>query len=565
VALATVVLALLGTTLGHRASRASADPLEPGSGFLITTSISSSATSTDRDALLYPGAPRYLWYTVHNPTAQAITVTSLGVTDVQGPPGCPTSNLDFDDLGLTGAFIVPAGLSATVLAPRPITLLNLPVNQDSCQGAAFTFSFTGTGWYTDTPPGGTKVGTATQLASAPNPSAAGQPVTLTARVVRTAVPVGSSAAAAAVTAGSVSFFQRTPGGRQRLLGTSPVDPLGAAQLSLPTLPRGTGHLLAAYAGTDVFAGSTSALVSHALITPPESCPGPYATSILGTPGTPTITGTAGNDFIYAVDGDNRISAGGGDDCIVVGNGTNEISAGSGADVVLAGHGRNTIRLFGSRNTVVVGDGSTSSITITGTRTGRLPRSTSLNRISLGDGSANTVTVGSGRDNRITLGNGARNQVRASGDANRITIGHGNANRITVSGTANAIVAGHGSSNRITIGGGRANRVTLGNGASNQVRASGDANRITIGHGNANRIAIGSGRGNRVTLGNGARNRVWSRGTRTVVILGSGTGNVVVARPRSSSTCSLPTPPRSWRGPAARYYRDTILWCRVVRR
>ncbi len=92
---------------------------------------------------------RYLWYTVHNPLSQAITVTSLGIAEVQAPPACPRANLDLDQLGLTGAFIVPSGATATVLAPRPISLLNLPVNQDACKDVTFTFTFTGTGWYSD--------------------------------------------------------------------------------------------------------------------------------------------------------------------------------------------------------------------------------------------------------------------------------------------------------------------------------------------------------------------------------------------------------------------------------
>ena len=50
---------------------------------------------------------------------------------------------------MTGAFIVPAGATATVLAPRPISLRNLPVNQDACKNVTFTFTFTGTGWYSD--------------------------------------------------------------------------------------------------------------------------------------------------------------------------------------------------------------------------------------------------------------------------------------------------------------------------------------------------------------------------------------------------------------------------------
>ena len=198
-ALATVVLVLLTGTFTNRASKAAAAPLTPGADFTISTTITSSPTSADHAALLYPGVTRYLWYTVHNPLPQAITVTSLGIAGVQAPPACPRANLDLDQLGLTGAFIVPSGATATVLAPRPISLRNLPVNQDACKNATFTFTFTGTGWYSDgsnpqnptdpqnppAPDSPAKVGTATQLSVGPNPVAVGQTVTMTSRVART--------------------------------------------------------------------------------------------------------------------------------------------------------------------------------------------------------------------------------------------------------------------------------------------------------------------------------------------------------------------------------------------
>ena len=149
VALAAVMLVVTVAALLTLSPKASAAPLVPGSDFTISTTITSSPTSADHAALLYPGVTRYLWYTVHNPLPQAITVTSLGIAEVQAPTACPRTNLDLDELGLTGAFIVPSGANATVLAPRPISLLNLPDNQDACKGVTFTFTFTGTGWYSD--------------------------------------------------------------------------------------------------------------------------------------------------------------------------------------------------------------------------------------------------------------------------------------------------------------------------------------------------------------------------------------------------------------------------------
>ena len=259
---------------------------------------------------------RYLWYTVHNPLSQAITVTSLGIADVQAPPACPRANLDLDQLGLTGAFIVPSGATATVLAPRPISLLNLPVNQDACKNVTFTFTFTGTGWYSDgsnpqnppdpqdppSPESPAKVGTALQLSTAPSLVAVGQPVTITARVARTtgAVTGSGAAGASAIPTGAVSFYLRAPSGAHTLLGTIPLDAQGAASLRLTSLPPGSGSVYAVYSGTDTFAGSTSPIVAQTIIAPPAECTATYTTSIIGTPGSPVIKGTPGNDFIYAV-------------------------------------------------------------------------------------------------------------------------------------------------------------------------------------------------------------------------------------------------------------------------
>ena len=511
-ALATVVLVLLTGTVTNRASRASAAPLVPGADFSISTTITSSPTSADHAALLYPGVTRYLWYTVHNPLPQAITVTSLGIAGVQAPPACPRANLDLDQLGLTGAFIVPSGATATVLAPRPISLRNLPVNQDACKDVTFTFTFTGTGWYSDgsnpqdpqnpqnptdpqnppAPDSPAKVGTATQLSAGPNPVAVGQPVTISSRVARTtgAVTGTGTAGASAIPSGAVSFYLRAPSGALTLLGTIPLDAQGAASLRLTSLPPGSGSLYAVYSGTDTFAGSTSPVVPQSIIAPPAQCTGTYTTSIIGTPGSPVIKGTTGNDFIYAVGGTFRVSGGKGNDCLVVGDGNNVIADGTGSDVVIAGNGRNTITVTGSRNTVIIGNGDGNRVTVKGAKKGKKYLKPSSNSITIGNGDRNRITVRKGTNNQVTLGSGASNRVTVKGSKNRVTVGNGAKNRITL-----------------------------------------------------------------------------RKGTRNIVIVGKGKGNRVTTRAASkrSNTCSLPTPPPSWRGSPAAYYRDTIRRCKVVTR
>jgi hypothetical protein len=69
------------------------------------------------------------------------------------------------------------------------------------------------------------------------------------------------------------------------------------------------------------------------------------------------------------------------------------------------------------------------------------------------------------------------------------------------------------------------------------------------------------------VGNGGKNWITVRGSKNKVILGKGKKNRVVVRQagKARATCYVPRPPRSWRGKPARYYRDTLIRCRVVTR
>jgi hypothetical protein len=550
--LAAVVLAATTGALPNQSQRASAAPLAAGSDFTITSAISSSATSADQPALLLLGVTRYLWYTVSNPLREPITVTSLGIAQVDAPAACPTANLDLGDPTFTGAFVVPARGTATVPAPKPITLIDLPdVNQDACKNVTFTFTFTGTGWYTDTPPPpppnpnpnpnpssnpAGKVGTATVLETAPNRAAVGTPVTVTARVLpatgsgsATTGSAGTASLSSATPTGVVTFYLTTARGDEILLGTGTLGPDGSASLRFASLPPGSGRVHAVYGGTDTFAGSRSQAATVSIIAPPAQCTATYTTSIIGSPDSPVITGTKGNDFIYAVGANYRIKAGRGNDCVVVGDGNNTISDGSGADVVIAGNGRNTVTMYGSRNVVVVGDGNGNRVTVRGTQKGSKVRKTIGNVVTIGDGAANRVTVGKGSKNRITVGDGA--------------------------------------SNRVIVRKGSANAVTIGDGAKNRITITGSTNRVTVGSGTANRVQVGKGTNNRITVGNGARNYITTKGSKNKVVLGKGKKNRVVVRKGTGArtTCYLPTPPRTWRGKPVRYYRDTLIRCRVVTR
>jgi hypothetical protein len=464
-----------------------------------------------------------------------ITVTALGISNVEAPAACPALNLDLGDPTFAGAVVVPARGSRTVPAPKPISLINLPtVNQDACKNVTFRFTFTGTGWYSDSPPPvASRIGTATVVVTSPTLAPVGAPVTLTARVVPTTGATTSSGATglrARTPAGAVSFYVTSSTGRKTLLGRATLGADGSTRLRLTSLPPGKSRVHAVYAGNATHAASTSRPAAVSIIAPPARCGARYSTTIIGRPGSPAITGTTGNDFIYAIGGNYRIKSGRGSDCIVVGDGNNVINDGSGADVVIAGNGRNVITLVGSRNTLVVGDGDRNVVKVKGTKKGTKLRRTHRNVITLGDGDAN----------RVTLRRGARNVVAVGdGDGNRVTVRRGNRNVVT---------AGDGGANRVTV-------------------RRGARNIISVGDGSANRIKVGVGTRNHVTIGDGSLNRATVKGSKAKVVLGSGESNRVLGRKGSKSrtVCSVPAPPTTWGGKPARYYRDRLIRCRVVTR
>ena len=135
--------------------------------------------------------------------------------------------------------------------------------------------------------------TATALAASPNPSIAGQPVTLTATITPT--PAGTPA-------GMVSFFSGST-----LLGTANVNSSGVAILITSSLAPGTNMVTAEYSGNTAFATSTSSAVvvsaveatSTALTATPN--PAVFGESVTFTATvTPAPTGTpAGTVSFYS--------------------------------------------------------------------------------------------------------------------------------------------------------------------------------------------------------------------------------------------------------------------------
>jgi hypothetical protein len=221
--------------------------------FTITSTISSSPTSQIA-ALLYPGSPRYLWYTVQNTASVAITVNSLSISGVSAPFGCPSANLDLSLTTFSGSLVVPANQTNSVSVP--ISLINTSKNQDTCQNTTFDFAYSGSAAYTEV------YATTTAVTSPTSPSPSDQAVTYTAAV--TADATGSQDSVPSSPTGTVTFLD----GNTAICLNVPVSSTGtttstAACLSSVYAVAGTHLISAVYSNSDGnFSSSTSPVLSQ---------------------------------------------------------------------------------------------------------------------------------------------------------------------------------------------------------------------------------------------------------------------------------------------------------------
>jgi hypothetical protein len=114
----------------------------------------------------------------------------------------------------------------------------------------------------------TQATTSTTLASSPNPSAGGQLVTMTATITPSTLVTPIS--------GTVTFRRGST-----VLGTAPVSG-GQAAFTTTTLPAGASNLTAIYSGDATYVGSTSAAISHTVLT------GTTTTTLSATPNPSTF-------------------------------------------------------------------------------------------------------------------------------------------------------------------------------------------------------------------------------------------------------------------------------------
>jgi len=385
-----------------------------GTANLPGVPIALKDSGTNQDAcenftyhFLYSGTAQYTDATTTvltsspNPSASGHSVTftaTVTANNASSDPSGPTGTVTFNKCPTAACGTTASLGTGTIGAGGKATFStsSLPVGTTYVEavypGASTNFTGSTSNVVAQVVPGAT-IGTTTALTSTPNPSALGNPVTLTATVTKTS---GSG-----TPTGTVRFYLGSTSNPP--IGTGTLNASGKATFVTSSLPVGTDSLYAVYAGDTNFSGSTSPVRSQVVIGPPGTCTGTYSNSIIGNRFFPLINGTNGSDFIYAVGGDYLINGYYGNDCLVAGNGDNLIADGNGNDVVITGNDESAIWVGNGNDQIIVGNGSNSIIT--------------------GNG-IDSVTVGNGSGNRVIVGNGADSVAVGSGSHNTVTLGSG---------------------------------------------------------------------------------------------------------------------------------------------
>jgi uncharacterized repeat protein (TIGR01451 family) len=271
--------------------------------FSITSKVYAQTCSNTATAKLYPGDPRCLVVSVHDPLSVGIHVTSLSAsvpsfTPVSTTPhltACKTTWLTLGTLPHT--FTVAAGTTHIVTAP--IELRTTGTNQDNCENGTFNLAFSGSATYTDT--------TAATLTI----TGSGHQRTLHATVTPgnpSSDPYGPGSASAPVH--HVVFYACTSSTcttkstvATTTLSTSTSTTLAATATATVTgLATGTHYFEVVYpataAGNGTFAGSsaiasTTVAATPTFVPPPPAPPGArFAVTKTDTPGTgkPVVPG-----------------------------------------------------------------------------------------------------------------------------------------------------------------------------------------------------------------------------------------------------------------------------------
>src|SRR6202050_3511342 len=286
--------------------------------------------------------------------------------------------------------------------------------------------------------------TSSTLTASPNPSFYRSSVTLSDTVSSGSGTPGGTATFYSCTSNACST--------KTSLGTRTLTS-GKATYSTSSLPMGTTYVEAVYAGSGNYLGSTSNVMSQAVVGVPGVCAsGGYGTYMFVNPAFPFIDGTNGNDFIYAFGGSFRVNGFAGNDCIDAGDAHHVLIDGDGNDGVAAGDGSNTIILGNGNDKVMGGNGSDD-----------VSAGNGVDVVTLGSGSDDVVHLGSGADT-VALGNGSGSEVIVGNGKDTIAVGSGSSNGVNLGSGADT-VAIHGSHDAIDGGAGN-DTVYLGSGTYN---------------------------------------------------------------------------------------------------
>jgi hypothetical protein len=377
------------------------------------TDFSGSTSNTVSQVVIAPLATTTVLTSAPNPSVLGGTVVFTATVARSSGTGTPTGTVNFYKCASAANCSSPASLGSGTLHSGRATystsglLVGSTYVEAVYEGVTGSFSASTSNIVTQvvTAP----IATTTVLSSSPNPSGLGKPVTLTATVTKSS---GSGNPT-----GTVSFYSGTPSGFHSPVGTATLNS-GKATFTTSGLPAGTDSLYGLYSGDTNFSGSTSPVISELVVSLPSRCTGRYTNWFFGNPASPNITGTNGNDFIYAFGGNFRVNDFNGDDgCFYGGDGNNWLSDGNGNDVALAGDGNNVFTLGNGNDQITVGNG-----------TNTIGAGNGADSVTLGNGSHNGVTLGYGNDT-VTLGSGSYNGVALGSGTDVVTIQGGSYDQI----------------------------------------------------------------------------------------------------------------------------------------
>jgi Ca2+-binding RTX toxin-like protein len=260
--------------------------------------------------------------TRNGPTGAELTVSLTAATGTAMVPG--------DYAALPASVKILSGSSTATIDVAPANDTTWELDETVRLAIA-----SGTGYIIGTPSQATvtiadddPAPTTTVLTSNRNPSTAGQPVTLTAKVTS---PGGTPT-------GTVTFVD------EGFILCENV-PLGAGGVATCDVDRFVPdvhlhQLIAVYAGNADFLTSTSIQLAQTM-EPRRTCHGVPAT-IVGTKGADRLVGTTGRDVIVGLGGDDDIQGLGGNDLICGGAGNDDIRGGNGADRIDGDSGADTV-------------------------------------------------------------------------------------------------------------------------------------------------------------------------------------------------------------------------------